>query len=171
MKMKKKSEANNSGNGEMDSKDNEDENLSNDIDNDNDINDDSENDVNDDNENYNGEEPYDWEKLSDHQMEELFPPSVMNSRRICRSGLGSFYSSSTSININTNSSNNNANPNSGGNSERLGFEFDNLHQKGYTQNQPNIERFHLLADHDDINSKKKCLQCCGCFTKFKCSIC
>ena len=97
----------------------------------------------------------------------------MNSRRICRSGFGSFYSSSTSMNINTNSGDNtaNINPNSGGNSERLGFEFDNLHQKGYTQNQTNVEKFHLLADPDDMNSKKKCFSCCGCLTKFKCSIC
>lgn len=172
-KMKKKGETNNSENEELDNENDDDDDTTEENDNDNDVNDDNDNDVNDDNTNkYNGEEPYDWEKLSDHQIEELFPPSVMNSRRICRSGFGSFYSSSTSMNINTNSGDNttNINPNSGGNSERLGFDFDNMHQKGYTQNQTNVERFHLLADPDEVNSKKKCLSC-GCLTKFKCSIC
>lgn len=176
MKKKKKNDTNSNENDELNDNNNEaDVNTnSNESNDDNEINEDGEDDSKENNNNeYNGEEPYDWEKLSDHQIEELFPPSVMNSRRICRNGFGSFYSSSASINMNTNSGENTTNINSpnNGNSEKLGFEFDNMHQKNYTQNQAHVEKFHLLADPDEINTRKKCFACCGCGNKFSCSIC
>lgn len=104
------------------------------------------------------EEPYDWELLDNYQRGELFPPSVMNARRLSASGI--FPNSIKPISIESEIKAENPDHDNGPNSDRHTHQYDPLNGKKYSQNANQVEKFHLLESSD--SSERRCLRCPSC---------